>query len=198
MTDSHAANLIRLVALLEGNAPVERDAVESLLAPFPGWLMLVQTMKDPNYGNFNYIAPIRPPSLPTETLPPEVQSLLLEIFRPYALLVDERYSPAERLARLKAAEVNMEELYRACLFNESEAIRTAAEAVQEAERQQQSLLRGSSQHAVGTEELLHPVSPSAKAAEDLLQPASPPDSVSAETRQNWLQKLFKGRSAPSG
>ena len=198
MIDPHAADIIRLVELLEGDAPVEWDVVETLLAPFPGWQMLVQTMRDQNYGNFNYIVPIRPPSLPSETAPTEVQSLLLEIFRPYALLVDDRYSPAERLARLQAAEVNLEELYRQCLYNESEVVRAAAEAVQEVDQQRQSLLRGSSQHAVSTEDLLHSVAAPADSAEDLLHLTPAPDSDAVATRQSWLQKLFRGRSVQSG
>ncbi|HLV81411.1 MAG TPA: hypothetical protein VKT32_14085 [Chthonomonadaceae bacterium] len=191
MSEPNAQNIVYLVERLRAAHQVTWEEVESLLSDFPGWLHGVQLLRD---HPESYRSPYGFPEPPTESVyvPGAARERMIELFQPYALLLSERHAPAERIARLQEAGVDVEPFCKECLHNACAAVVTAATETLEASEAEQTLLRMAAKQFEETGTLLRTAS---QTGEDgaLLTPSSEPSeslSPSGPTRRSWLQRLL--------
>ena len=145
MSEQNDQNIVYLVERLKAAHQVTWEEVENLLAEFPGWLHGIQLLRE---HPESYRTPFGVPAPPSESIfvPPAIRERMVESFQPYALLLCQRYTPSERIARLQAAGVDADRFCRECLDNECAAVVTAATETLAACEEEQTLLRLASKH----------------------------------------------------
>jgi hypothetical protein len=188
--DDRAADIIALADRLDAPEPLDWDEIEELVADFPGWLRLVQHLRYPSKSQATLIVQMGEPTQST-FVSGEKRQELRAFFRPYALLLDARCTPPQKVALLQKAGIDVPRFCTEHLQNGVAEITTAARQVLEAYEADATLLRGASALPAGTEELLRAAQPGASPGmEGLLQPAEPvvmPATPPVEA--GWLQRL---------
>jgi hypothetical protein len=190
MQSDNARNIVDLVERLRSDTPVEWGEVETLVAHIPAWRQLVQLLRESG-------ARFHRQAIPTFFVQPAAQERLLELFRPYAILLEQSHSPAKRALQLEEeAGVDVRAFCEECLSDHDATIVEAARAVLEAWQLQKTLVRGAGMPEDRPDELLRAALPDRAPREDaLLHPAEAPDAQDAPPERNWLLRLFARRKA---
>jgi hypothetical protein len=196
MQPDSAKNIVELVERLRSGTPIEWGEVEALVAHVPAWLTLVQLIHD--RVATRQLLGYQLPDYPTLFIVPQaLRERLLELFQPYAILLDQRYTPVERAARLESeAGVDVTSFCEKCLYDHDPMIVEAAQAVEEADQIRWTLVRGASVPEDSPDELLRSAPPDSAPREDaLLHPTEAPEAQETPPKQNWLLRLFARRKA---
>jgi hypothetical protein len=195
MQPDSAGNIVDLVEKLRASARVEWDEVEALVTHVPAWHQLVQLLR--NSVSSKQLMGYQLPDIPSGFVPPEAQERMRELFQPYAILLDQRHTPAERAVLLeKEAGVDVRAFCEECLHGHDPVVVEAAQTVLEAWQMQMTLVRGAGVPEDPPDELLRSAPPDSAPGEDaLLHPAEAPDAPETPPARNWLQRLFARRKA---
>lgn len=189
---ANVANIVTLVELLRTEPSLAWEEVEGLVAGFPGWQQGVALLRD-HTRSFDDLYRPQAPNMNALFVSDPVRERLLEMFRPYALLLDTRQTPAQRVVLLEEeAGVDVAAFCEECLQSDSPEIAAAAQEVQAANEAETTLLRTSSENEEG---LLRAASAQGEHVESLLHPSEPSEAAPQPEETGWLRRLFK-RHAP--
>jgi len=189
--------IVQLAELLASEERIEWDIVEDLVADVPGWLRLVQLMREPARNiTGGYTGRGSSPESGL-VVARTMRARLHEIFAPYAILLDTRLTPAERALRLKfVTGRDPLKFTEECLQAQIPEVVEAALVVREAAQSEETLLRGAAAPHTAPEELLRVGGLGELSREDLLLPAGMPIAIEPAHRVlTWLQRLFSRRKA---
>jgi hypothetical protein len=182
--------IIDLVARLEGDEPVPWDEVDACLADYPGWAGFADALRDP--GRMPYFLTQNPVDMAHITFVGRREaSALLQMLKPFALLLDSRRTPAERVQLLRKELEDSDEFLDGCWHNASADVRAAAEEVLTAAEFGDDLLRPADSPPP-EEGLLRPASDTDDSS--LLHPA---DEAAEPPRLSWWQRLVSRRERGS-
>lgn len=176
MQETDGEKIGQLVGYLQGGEPVAWDEVEECVSGFPGWRRMTQMMRylssNPNMRMISMGSPAQ-----YDLLTADKRAHLLEIFRPYALLLDPARTPAERALALHQANYDTIAFCKENRANGSYEIANAARATLEACRAEKDLLRGSVRPEVPAAEMLRPAPTGTHSADALLHPSEAPPAI---------------------
>ena len=167
----------RLVGYLQGEELVEWEQVEECVSGFPGWLRMTEMMRYPSATVDRRLMPRERPTTDYTVVSDYTRGQLLEIFRPYALLLDAARTPSERARALHEADYDTIAFCKENQSNGSRDIAGAAKAILEACRAEKDLLRGSARPAVSARDALRPAPAGAIQDDSLLSPSQAPPPV---------------------
>ncbi len=180
MSEDKSANLAHLVTLLESDTEVGWDEVAVDVSGFKGFERLLEVTFDPP-ARIATSAPFYQQE--SQTVSDGMRAKLLEMVKPYAILLNSRLSPIERVVALERdAGVKPIPFCKQCLHDALPEVVTAAQGVLEACENRGTLLRGISETPANPKTLLR--SASETAASDSAVRESP-------TKQSWLSHLRK-------
>lgn len=177
--------IARMVGYLQGEGPVKWELVEECVSDFPGWVRLMELMRCPPENADRRIMPRqRPPEY--TNVSDYSRARLLEIFEPYALLLDAARTPSERALALHQAGYDVTAFCKENRVNGSREIADAAKTVLEACRAEKDLLRGSARPNLSVESL-RAAPAGANSDDSLLSPAEAPPKTT--TKPGFFARL---------
>jgi hypothetical protein len=195
MDEANKNPMVQLIELLESEERVEWDTVEELVADVPGWLNVVRLLRNParNVAGGYAGRDTSPESGLAVSRP--MRARLYELFLPYSILLDMRFTPIERALRIKR-ETGKDPVKfgEECLQFQIPDVVEAARAVRAAAESEETLLRGTTAPQSAPEELLRLAGPGEVSSSALLHPTGAPDPTqSSSATPTWLQRLFSRR-----
>ena len=173
MDETDSEKIERLVGYLRGSELLEWEQVEECVSGFPGWVRMLQMLRYPAANSNTRLISMGSP-LQYSAVLPEKRKQLLEIFLPYALLLDATRTPSERAAALKTEGYDVAAFCKENQANGSREIADAARNVLQAHRTGKDLLRGSEKPEVSANELLRVAQSHDSKDDSLLLPSDMP------------------------
>ena len=178
MCSDKAENLTQLVILLESDTEVGWDEVAVYVSGFRGFERLLEVIFDPP-ARISTSAPFYQQE--SNTVSDGMRTKLLDMVKPYAILLNSQLAPIERAAAMERdAGVKPVPFCKQCLHDGLPEVVSAAQAVLEACQHRGTLLRGTIETPANPATLLRSVSETSDNAS-----GEPP------TKQSWLSRLRK-------
>ena len=173
MQETDGEKIGRLVGYLQGKELVEWEQVEECVSGFPGWLRMTEMMRYPSASVDRRLMPRERPITDYTVVSDFTRGQLLEIFRPYALLLDAARTPSERARALSEAGYNAVAFCKENKSNGSREIADAAQSTLAACRAGKDLLRCSARPDISVDSL-RPSTTGTNHADSLLSPSEAP------------------------
>ena len=193
MSETDGEKIGRLVGYLRGSDLVEWEQVDECVAGFPGWVRMMQMLRNPIANPNTRVISMGSP-LQYSVVTADKRASLLEIFEPYALLLDPTRTPSERALALSQAGYDVMAFCKENRANGSRAIADAAKTTLEACRAEKDLLRGSARPNVSAESL-RAAPTGAERDDSLLHPSESPPEIASKPGlfARIKQKMSGGR-----
>ncbi len=185
LDETDGAKIGQLVSLLQSSKPVEWERVKEYVSGYPGWLYITTMMRYPSQNVDRRLMP-REREAELWFVSNYSREKLLEIFQPYALLLDPTRTPSERARALQEAGYDTVAFCKENQSNGSREIAAAAREALAACRAQKNLLRGSARPN-DSAEALRPALTGTERDDSLVTPSEAPPNP--EQKEGFLARL---------